>query len=157
MKALITTINEIVKYGLIPNLNIENKEKDLEKRLIKIYSFSFDIKFQFDEKDFEDYDKSLFLDIRQNVTSNFKDFGFYNALTNFADVAKPTEIMVGDAIDDLTDIISDLLEIKWRAENNSMSDALWFFELIFYAHTQQHIINLINYMTQKNGETSQGL
>ena len=58
---------------------------------------------------------------------------------------------IGDAIDDLTDIIIDLSEIKWRIENNSLADGLWFFELIFYAHTQQHILDLLNYMKQKNG------
>lgn len=45
---------------------------------------------------------------------------------------------IGDAIDDLSDIIIDLLEIKGRIENNSLADGIWFFELL-------------NFMKQKNG------
>ena len=50
----------------------------------------------------------------------------------------------------LTDIITDLFEIKWRLENNSLADGLWYFELIFKGHTQLHILDLLNYMKQKN-------
>ena len=38
-----------------------------------------------------------------------------NDLDNFKDMA------IGDAIDDLSDIIIDLLEIKWRIESNSLA------------------------------------
>ena len=43
------------------------------------------------------------------------------------------------------------LKIKWRKENNSEDDAWWFFGLIFYGHTQQHLIGLLNYLKNKNG------
>lgn len=56
---------------------------------------------------------------------------------------------MGDATDDLTDIILDLLQIKWRIENNSPNDGLWYFQLIFASHTQQHIIDLLNYLKQR--------
>ena len=65
-------------------------------------------------------------------------------------IRKEPEIGTGDAIDDLLDIIYDLLEIKWRKENNSENDAWWFFELIFYSHTQQHLIDLLNYLKNKD-------
>ncbi|WP_159471927.1 hypothetical protein [Chryseobacterium sp. 18068] len=59
--------------------------------------------------------------------------------------------VVSDAVDDLSDIILDLSEIKWRIENNSLADGLWYFQLIFAGHTQQHILDLLNFMKQKNG------
>jgi hypothetical protein len=151
MKELIPTINEIVKYGLQPNLTVTNKEKMLEKDLVKIYNLYFDIKFDFDETDYPDYDKLSLPNIRQNIETNFKDFGFYKTILDIKDIDNLQDNAIGDATDDLSDIITDLLEIKWRIENNSMADGLWFFELIFYNHTQQHIIDLLNYMKQKNG------
>jgi hypothetical protein len=151
MKELITTINEIVKYGIQPNLTVTDKEKLLERNLVKIYNFYFDITYKFDETEFADFDIQTFPNIRQNVESNFKDFGFYKTILDINEIDNIIDNGIGDAIDDLTDIIIDLLEIKWRIENNSLADGLWFFELIFYSHTQQHILDLLNYMKQKNG------
>jgi hypothetical protein len=85
------------------------------------------------------------------VASNFKDFGFYKSTFDINDVHNTKDNAIGDAIDDLCDIILDLLEIKWRIDNNSMADGLWYFEFIFKSHTQQHILDLLNYMKQKNG------
>jgi len=151
MTELIPTINEIVKYGLEPNLTTTDKEKELEKNLVKIYNLYFDIKYKFDETEYVEFDKTEYADIRKNVTSNFKDFSFYKTVLDINDIDNLKENEIGDALDDLTDIILDLLEIKWRIENNSLADGLWFFELTFYSHTQQHIIDLLKYVKQKNG------
>ena len=150
MTKLIPTINEIVKYGLQPNLTVTDKEELLERNLVKIYDLYFDIKYVFDETDFPDFDKSQYTNIRQNVKSNFKDYGLYKTNLNIKDINDLKDNVIGEAIDDLTDIIFDLLEIKWRIENNSLADGLWFFKLTFFTHTQQHILDLLNYMKQKN-------
>lgn len=151
MKELIPTINEIVKYGLQSNLIVADRDKLLEKNLIEIYSLYFEIEYVFDEIKYPDFDKSQFPDIRKNIESNFKEFGFYNIVLDINNIENKTDIAIGDAIDDLTDITFDLLEIKWRIENNSLNDGLWFFQLIFNSHTQQHILDLLNYMKQKKG------
>ena len=153
MTELIPTINEIVKYGLQLNLTTDKDERNklLEKSLVKIYSLYFDIEYTFDEKDFADFDKEKLPKIRQNVENNFSDFGLYKTVIDFTDFDNKVDNEIGDAIDDLTDIILDLLEIKWRIETNSLADGLWYFQLIFYSHTKQHVLNLLNYMKQKNG------
>jgi hypothetical protein len=153
MKELIPTINEIVKYGLQPNLTTDKDErnKSLEKFLVKIYSLYFDIEYTFDEANFPDFDKLQYSNVRQNIESNFSDFGLYKTIIDINDLDNKIDDAIGDAIDDLTDITLDLLEIKWRIETNSLADGLWYFQLIFYGHTQQHILDLLNYMKQKNG------
>ena len=151
MTELIPTINEIVKYGLQANLTLTEKDKLLERNLVKVYDLYFNIEYKFDEADFPDFDKKQFPDIRQNVESNFKDFGLYKTVLDINDLDNLEDAAIGDAIDDLSDIIIDLLEVKWRIENNSLADGLWFFELTFYSHTQQHILGLLNFMKQKNG------
>jgi hypothetical protein len=151
MTELIPAINEIVKYGLEPNLTATAKEKLLERNLVKIYNVYFDIEFKFDETQYPDFEKIKLTEIRQNVKSNFPDFGFYKTTLDIYDIDNLHDNAIGDAIDDLSDIIFDLLEIKWRIENNSLADGLWFFELTFHAHTQQHILDLLNYMKQKKG------
>ena len=151
MTELIPTINEIVKYGLYPNLTKIDNEKVLEKNLVKIYSLYFDIQYIFDETDFPEFDNKEYSDISQNIRSNFSDYGFYKKNLDVIDIDNLKDNGIGDALDDLTDIILDLLEIKWRLENNSLADGIWFFDLTFYTHTQQHILDLLNYMKQKNG------
>jgi len=151
MTELIPTINEIVKYGLQPNLTVTDKEKLLERHLVKIYDLYFDIEYKFDKTNFPDLDKSKFPDIRKNVESNFRDYGFYKTILDINDFQTFEDIGTGDAIDDLLDIITDLIELKWRIENNSLADGLWFFEHVFRTHTQQHILDLLNFMKQKNG------
>lgn len=151
MKELIPTIDEIIKYGLQSNLNAIDKEKLLERHLVKIYDLYFDIEYKFDETYYSDFDKSKLPNIRLNVESNFKEFGFYKTVLDINDIDNLKDNAIGDAIDDLSDIITDLIEIKWRIENNSLADGLWHFELIFYGHTQQHILDLLNFMKQRNG------
>lgn len=151
MTELIPTINEIVKYGLQPNLNVIDKEKLLEKDLVKIYNLYFDIEYKFDETEYPSFDRGKLPNIRQNIENNFKDFGFYKTILDINDIDNLKDNAVGDAIDDLNDITLDLLEIKWRIENNSLADGLWYFQFIFHAHTQQHILDLLNYLKQRNG------
>ncbi len=151
MTELKEAINNIVRFGLYPNLDVVNKEKVLEKHLVKFYSLYFDISFEFDGNAYPDFDKSTLPEIRKNVEANFKEFGLYRTVLDFDDLYNFEAYGIGDAIDDLTDIVYDLLEIKWRIENNSVADGLWFFQLIFNSHTQQHILDLLNYMKQKYG------
>jgi len=148
VKVLIHSINEIVQFGTQAVLIITDKEILLERNLIKIYDHYFNIQFVFDETDYDDYDNIEYKEIRTNVESNFHDFGYYKSILDINDLYKYDDVAMGDAIDDLADIISDLLEIKWRIENNSLADGLWYFQFIFKAHTQQDILDLLNYIKQ---------
>ena len=148
MEELISTINEIVKYGLNPNINEVNKERLLEKHLVKVYDIYFEISNENDSTDYPDFDKSLFPNIRQNIKRNFPNFGFYKTVIDIYDFTNIIEYGTGDAIDDLNDIIYDLLEVKWRIEHNSLKDGLWYFEFIFHNHTKQHILDLLNFILQ---------
>jgi hypothetical protein len=151
MTELIATIDDIVKFGLQPNLTVPDRDKALERSLIKIYSLFFNINYEFDNTDYPDFNKSDLPNVRHNVETNFPEFGFYKTVLDYDDIDNLKECGIGDAIDDLTGIINDLLEIKSRIKNNSLAGGLWFFELIFKSHTQQHILDLLNYMKQKNG------
>jgi len=150
MKELIPVINEIVKYGLESDLATNERNKLLEKYLVKIYNLYFDIEFEFDKTSYPDFDRTKLPNIRQNIESNFKDFGIYKTILDINDIDNLQDDGIGDAIDDLTDIVLDLLQIKWRIEHNSLADGLWYFKLMFNFHTQQHILDLLNYMKQKN-------
>lgn len=150
MTELISVINEIIKYGMESNVRNEDKEKSLERNLVKIYHQYFEIADSFDSNDYPKFDKSKLPEIRKNIIRNFSSFGFYKTVYNIAAIDDIEDIAIEDAVDDLGDIIIDLTEIKWRIENNSLSDGLWFFKFIFESHTQQHILNLLNYMKKNS-------
>ena len=150
LNELIPTINQIVQYGLEPSISVKDSLKSLEKNLVEIHRLSFDIVYELDNNDYSEFDKSVIPNIRQNIESNFKNFGYYKTVNNIEYIEDLSDCTIGDAIDDLNDIIIDLLEIKWRSENNSLNDGLWYFELIFHSHTKQHILNLLNYIKQIN-------
>lgn len=144
MKKLIEKINNINKYGL--ESNISQKAIDLEYHLIQIYNSFFDYDYNFDETEYDKFDNSNYQNIQENIKSNFPEFGFYNIVLNPKDNISGAEIVLGDAIDDLNDIIIDLLEVKWRLENNSFDDGIWYFKFIFENHTKFHILGLLNYL-----------
>ena len=149
MDEIINVINEIVKYGLYPNLKISNKESDLEMNLVSIYFLSFDVKYAFDDSVYNDFKKSKFPEVNQNVRSNFNEFGWYHEVLDCHKIIEDANVATGDANDDLSDIIYDLLEVKWRKENNSIDDALWYFNLIFRSHTRPHILGLLKFILDK--------
>jgi hypothetical protein len=151
MAELIPVINEIVKYGLHPNLLVADRDQLLEMNLIKLYNLYFEIEYEFDSAEYPDFDRVGLSNIRHNIETNFKDFGFYQTVLDPFDLESNDNNGIGDAIDDLTDITFDLLEVKWRMENNSLNDGFWYFKLLFYGHTQQHLLCLLNYMKHKNG------
>lgn len=149
---LIPVINTIITFGLEPNLTVKRTDRDkvLEKSLVKIYSLYFDIQYDYDNTDFGEDKEYRYAEIRKNIESNFPDFGFYKTIPDLMDLDNKDNFGTGDAADDLTDIILDLLEIKRRIENNSLNDGLWYFEFIFSGHTRQHLIDLLNYLKQKD-------
>ena len=142
-------LDEICKYG-ISKVSIKNAEIDLEKWLVLLYGEYVEIQYEVDEKEYPNFDKSTLPKITEIVELNFPNFGYYNSISDVnLDYQNPAEIFTGDANDDLSDIIIDLMEVKWRLKNTSENDAKRFFKSIFEFHTQQHLIDLLNFIKNK--------
>ncbi len=148
MKELIRTINNIAKYGLKPDLNVKNKETELEKDLLKIYYLYFKLDYEYEDQigQYPPFEDVPIPAITLNVKSNFRDFRKYNVFTHVNDWKKFRMDVIGDPSLDLSCIIYYLLEIKWRMENNSLADGLCYLEITFYSMIQQKIINLLKYL-----------
>ena len=142
---LLTITGHFTKWGLPTSLSQNMGLDELRKNLAELYVFCLDIDYQVDEGNYEDSPDCDYNSIRENVMINLPDFGYYHILSTLNPKEEP-ELFMGDAVDDLADIISDLLEAKWRLENNSEADALWFLEISFISHLEQHILDLLNYI-----------
>jgi hypothetical protein len=63
------------------------------------------------------------------LCARFPEYGYY-AMADPLEVL-PEKPSVGDAIDDLADIVLDLREVLWRFETLGADDAHWLFRLMF--------------------------
>lgn len=151
---LLSTIDAITQFGLKPDLCLSDKIELLERNLVNVYQIYFEVDYMFDERDYPDFDKFGYPDVRNNIISNFPKFGLYKIANNITNFDNIDDVLTGNAVDDLFDIIIDLLEVKWRIENNSLNDGLWFFNLNLKTHTKQHILDLLNYIVQINNTNS---
>ncbi len=146
-------INKLTEFGINPKVESENKILELKRLLVEIYahylnSDSYKIKVDDETETDEEIEIPNFdyKETRKIVESNFPDLGWYHSLFESHKIFEEADLATGDAIDDLTDIIKDLLEIRWRFENTNEKKALWYFELLMRIHSEQHLVDLLKYL-----------
>tara|TARA_R110002051_G_scaffold193361_1_gene261788 strand:+ start:4425 stop:4880 length:456 start_codon:yes stop_codon:yes gene_type:complete len=143
-------IDQITEFGINPKVELTDKADVLKKLLVGIYSEYLKTEFEFDETDYEDEPDFDYKEILENVKTNFPDFGWYSSVLDSNKMEPNVEIGIGDELDDLTDIIKDLLVVKWKMENTSMDDALWQFQFSMQSHSEQHLVDLLKRLKERN-------
>ena len=128
MSKLRKLIDQITEFGINPKVGISDKTDVLKKLLVEIYSEYLNLELEFDNKEYEEEPEFDYAEIRQNVKTNFPEFDWYSMVLDLNEMKPNVEIGTGDALDDLTDIIKDLLAVKWKMDNTSEMDALWKFD-----------------------------
>ncbi|TMU54812.1 DUF5063 domain-containing protein [Flagellimonas algicola] len=151
MSELRKLIDGITEFGTNPNVELDDNTEILKKQLVGIYHEFLNVEPEFDDGDFEEEPDFDYKKILKNVKFNFPDFGWYSTILDTNQMEPNVEIGIGDELDDLTDIIKDLLEIKWRMENTTEKDAIWHFELKMRTHAEQHIVDLLKRLKERNG------
>jgi hypothetical protein len=144
-------IDKITEFGINPNVELTDKTDFLKKLLVGIYSEFLNVEFEFDETDYDEEPYFDYNEIKENVKSNFPDFDWYNIVLDSNKMEPNIETGYGDELDDLSDIIKDLLSVKWRMENTSRNDSLWHFEFSMRTHSEQHLVDLLKRLKDKNG------
>ncbi|MHA7059764.1 DUF5063 domain-containing protein [Aquimarina sp. M1] len=144
MHQLLNIIEPIIQWGTTPKLPLENKEFFLKKSLISLYQEYLTLKGNVleDEKEYPEAPEFNFEKISNTIRSNFPELGFYQMILDPFEMSKPDNGL-GDANDDLSDIIKDLMEVQWRFQNTSTIDAIWYFDFIMRHHSERHLVNLL--------------
>ena len=150
MNRLKTLITQLTEFGINPNVDSNDKIQDLRILLIGIYLEYLNVKPEFDVSDYDEEPDFDYNEIKGNVKSNFPDFDWYSMVLDSNKMEPNVKIGIGDELDDLTDIIKDLLEVKWRLENTSEKDATWHFELLMRTHSEQHLVDLLKRLKERN-------
>ena len=151
MSKLKKLIDRIIEFGTNEKLESENKTLEIQRLLVGIYAEYLKVETEFDETDYEEPINLDYDGIRSIVTEHFPDFGWYHSVWESHKISKDADIVTEDSIDDLTDVIKDLIEVQWRLENNSEKDGLYQFEFLMKHHSEQHLVNLLKYLKDKNG------
>ena len=146
MHELKTTLDELTAFGVKPHVGGSHNPKRLRFLLARLYSYYLEDSYKFDKKSYNNSPEFDYDDIRKNVESNFTQLGLYHSLYESHKTRQEADVVLGDAVDDLTDIIKDMLNVKWRFENTSDDDALWHFELYMRSHSEQHLVNILKYL-----------
>ena len=85
---------------------------------------------------------------RSIVIKYFPDFGFYPVISPLSDISSPPEM--GDAVDDLADIRSELLEARRLLESGLASNAEAHFRSGYELHWgRHHLPGLRNYVSAR--------
>ncbi|OHD06731.1 MAG: hypothetical protein A2086_02545 [Spirochaetes bacterium GWD1_27_9] len=127
-------------------ISSENNYDLLNKQLLDVYQFVFKITYIFDEKDYNNYDRKINKKSWNNIQNNFPEFQQYNVTKDVSVNISNTELLIGDPIDDLNDIINDFKEVIWCLENTSENDALWYFMFGYESHWGKHLSDLLYYL-----------
>ncbi len=104
------------------------------------------VEYQFDEKDYPDSPRMEHDEIRKQVEKRFPSLGYYNTVFEVLEVGESVSPITGDAIDDISDITQDLMEVSWCFQNTSENDALWHLENSYSTHWGRHLRNLQLYL-----------
>jgi hypothetical protein len=80
--------------------------------------------------------------VRAEVAPRFPNYGLYR----LAGTEPDDSFLVGDAIDDITDIALDLSRVLWLWENSGEADAMWDFHFNFRTHWGSHLRGLQWYL-----------
>lgn len=83
---------------------------------------------------------------RSLVSAAFPDFGYYNLPESVLDDIGDSKVMVGDAIDDIADIVDELTEVLWRFAHTSTADAIWHLRFGYGSHWGRHMRDLQFYI-----------
>lgn len=78
--------------------------------------------------------------LRELIGTRFPDLGYYGAAPPGETL--DAEIVIGDAIDDLTDIYSELLDVAWCLQHTSADDAARLYRFGFAHHWGRHVCDV---------------
>ncbi|MGO4912688.1 DUF5063 domain-containing protein [Leeuwenhoekiella sp. W20_SRS_FM14] len=145
MNSFIDLIHQVTQFGT-KTVILDNKHKTLKKALADVYALYINLESSFDQQVYNDVKRLNYGIVYAQVKLNFPDLGFYSNLDGILDHNNKLQIEKGDALDDLTDLILDLSEVAWRLENTSLNDGLWYFNTLMRVHSEQHLLNLLQYL-----------
>ncbi len=137
-------INEFI--GFILEKDRTDDIDDLIVRLDRLALSLSKVEYEFDEKDYPESPKIEYNEVRKKVENRFPSLGYYNTVFEVLEIGESVSPIIGDAIDDLSDITQGLMKVSWCFQNTSENDALWHLENSYSTHWGRHLRGLQLYL-----------
>jgi hypothetical protein len=134
-------------------LTDDKKDNDLEmliRKLDELPLLVYAVDFEFDGNDYPDPPENIYSEIRSKVVAKFPELGMYESTCFDESIERKERLTVGDAIDDITDIVGDLLEIEWYFENTTEANAMWHLETSYRSHWGNHLREVQLYLYRQH-------
>jgi hypothetical protein len=113
--------------------------------------------YHFAHCEFEDSDldapRDDYAELRRRASALIADPSPYNMVLDVSVNIGETEIGVGDTIDDLADIASDMQKVLWLWDHASVEIALWEFRWGYENHWGEHLRYLQLYLWESKRGT----
>jgi hypothetical protein len=139
----------IVEHFLSFVLEIDGAEPAAESKLEfllgQLALGRHDGSFEGDATAYPDPPEQSYKELYAIIGERFPTLGLYN-MPGPKNEFGVSEGGVGDAVDDLTDIVKDLVDVAWRFENTSVADAMWHFAWGYRNHWGEHLRDLQRFL-----------
>jgi hypothetical protein len=142
-------INQFTSF----TLEGDRKDGDVRKLIEALDELPFLVyasDFEFDGTDYPDAPTRDYQTIRSAIERKFPELGYYKTADYDDNLECTGNILIGDAIDDITDIVGDLLEVEWYFANTSEADALWHLETSYRGHWGNHLREVQLYLYRQH-------
>ncbi len=84
--------------------------------------------------------------VRTIIAAQYPGLGLYWTVEPHIEPNKSPNILAGDAVDDLADIVRDMLVIEWYWSNAGLAEAMWHFRRGYEHHWGEHLRDLQKYL-----------
>jgi Domain of unknown function (DUF5063) len=123
-------------------ISAEERMQRLRRSLDHLALLQHDVRYISEERESPEPPDRNYDEMRRIVSAHFPELGYYNIPSSLPQHIADTDLEIGDAIDDITDIALELYEVLWRFDHASANDALWYFEFSYSAHWEWHLRGL---------------
>jgi hypothetical protein len=150
-------MSQLVPEGLVPaavadflgyvrsgDANYRNLYGLLTK--LELYTLRIDLDSGFDINPEVEYARLDYNDLRKELSKSFKDLSYYHSVLNLLKVHEKPDQAMGDAMDDLCDIVMDVTESEQAFLANDESNGLWSLRFSFDTHWAEHLIAIKAYL-----------
>lgn len=139
-------IENFLSYVFESNPILDSELTELIAHLDRLALAVANSNYVFDETDYPDAPDSNYKETYEKVSKRFPMLGYYNCVIDVSINISSTDFSLGDAIDDIADIVGDLERVLWCFKNTSENDALWNLHNNFNIHWGRHLRDLQLYL-----------
>ncbi|MCP5022632.1 MAG: DUF5063 domain-containing protein [bacterium] len=143
IKALADAFVALIRRG---EGTTEANEAALQRLLDQLDRARDCVEFEFDDRVYPEPPEWPYETRRALICERFERYGMYDVTDPARDLGHENMTDVGDAIDDIADIVGELSDVVWLWEHTSQGNALWYFHFSYKTHWGEHLRELKSYL-----------